>query len=260
MSDNHISLIDLPEVPDSVDTALKNLTDKPTKNIGTTLSDVWYLVFGGISHKADIRRLKYSAELEKYKAELDEAISTIPLEKKIEPSVQITAQALENSKYCVEEPELRSMFSTLIANSMNADYNQKIHPSFAEIIKQMSPLDAKVLRMFKHTNAAGLPLCNFRLVADNGGYYELSEKILLNTTLDNAIPYSQALSSLERLGLLSISSDVYLNNDAYYEKFKEHPLYAIYQKQFPSKRIDINKGKVAPTLLGRSFIEVCVPD
>ena len=47
MSEDKKSLIDL--VPDSIDNAVKNVTDKPTQNIGTTLADIWYLVFGGIS-------------------------------------------------------------------------------------------------------------------------------------------------------------------------------------------------------------------
>ena len=45
---NKFSLIGLPDVPDSVDSAVKNLTDETTKNIGQTFGDLWYLVFGGI--------------------------------------------------------------------------------------------------------------------------------------------------------------------------------------------------------------------
>lgn len=67
MSDKNSPLIDLPELPDSIDNAVKNLTDKPTQGIGQTLSDVWYLVFGGISQAADKRRMKYAHNLELYK-------------------------------------------------------------------------------------------------------------------------------------------------------------------------------------------------
>lgn len=46
MSDKDPSLIKLPELPDSIDNAVKNLTDKPTQGIGQTFSDLWFLVFG----------------------------------------------------------------------------------------------------------------------------------------------------------------------------------------------------------------------
>ena len=36
MSDKNSPLIDLPELPDSIDNAVKNLTDKPTQGIGQT--------------------------------------------------------------------------------------------------------------------------------------------------------------------------------------------------------------------------------
>lgn len=143
MSENKKSLIDL--VPDSVDNAVKNITDKPTQNMGTTFADIWYLVFGGISQAADKRRLKYSYALQEFEMELEEKISKIPADKLIEPDMQIVAPALEASKYCIEKEELRHMFAKLIQNSLDSDFADKVHPSFAHIISSLSPVDAKIL-------------------------------------------------------------------------------------------------------------------
>lgn len=117
MSDKNSSLINLPDLPDSIDNAVKNLTDKPTQGVGQTLADVWYLVFGGITQAADKRRMKYAHDLELYKQELSQKIASIPEENLIEPSIQTTAQALENSKYCIESEELRKLFVNLISKS-----------------------------------------------------------------------------------------------------------------------------------------------
>lgn len=124
MSKDKKSLIDF--VPNSVDNAVKNITDKPTQNIGTTFADIWYLVFGGISHAAEKRKLKYSYALQEFEKELKEKISKIPEDKLIEPDIQIVAPALEASKYCIEKKELRHMFANLIQRSL-------------------SPFDAKIL-------------------------------------------------------------------------------------------------------------------
>ena len=70
MSEKNSFPFDIPELPDSVDNALKNLSDAPTKSIGQTLSDAWFLVFGGISHQANKRRMKYAHDLEIYNYEL----------------------------------------------------------------------------------------------------------------------------------------------------------------------------------------------
>ena len=98
MSDNttnKIGLINLPEMPESADNAIKNLTDAPTQNAGKTFADLWYLVFGGITQAADKKKMSYAVELEKYHQELTNSIESIPESKRTEPSIQVTAQALE---------------------------------------------------------------------------------------------------------------------------------------------------------------------
>lgn len=89
------------ELPPSADTALKNLTDKPTLSMGTTFADLWDLVFGGISYLSEKKKIEYAHKLDLYRKELEDSIKQIPPEKVTEPSIQIAAQALENSKYCV---------------------------------------------------------------------------------------------------------------------------------------------------------------
>lgn len=257
---NKFGIIDLSEVPDSVDNAIKNLTNEPTANMGKTFGDIWFLVFGSISQLADKRRMKYAKELENFNAELSNSISKIPAEKKLEPSIQITAQALENSKYCIEEKELRQMFTALITNSMNIDFKADAHPSFAEMIKQMSPLDAEILKIFKNGPKNGFPLCDYRLELIDGGYVTLADQIFLEGSLLDTSSCSLALTSLERFGLLSIPPGTSLRDDSFYKKFEEHPLYQYFQDCYPENKITINRGKVALTILGHSFVKVCIPD
>lgn len=150
MSEDKKSLIDL--VPDSVDNAVKNITDKPTQNMGTTLADIWYLVFGGISQAAEKRKLKYSYALQKFEKELKEKISKIPEDKLIEPDIQIVAHALETSKYCIEKKELREMFANLISSSMNSEKKELVHPIFTNIIMHLSTSEALFLKDLEHIN------------------------------------------------------------------------------------------------------------
>lgn len=90
MSEDKKSLIDL--VPDSIDNAVKNIKDKPTRNIGTTLADIWYLVFGGISQADDKRKFKYSYALKEFEKELQDKINQIPKNNRIDTDIQIVKQ------------------------------------------------------------------------------------------------------------------------------------------------------------------------
>lgn len=144
-SKNNIGLINA-EMPECVDKAITNLTEQPTKAIGSTVSDIWFLVFGGIGHLAEKRKLRYAVELEKYNKELQATINEIPKERKVEPDIQIVAPALEASKYCVEKEELRKMFVNLIASSMDSDKVTSVHPIFTDIISKLSSTDALLFK------------------------------------------------------------------------------------------------------------------
>lgn len=144
-SKSNIGLINA-EIPECVDNAITNLTDKPSKAIGNTVSDIWFLVFGGIGHLAEKCKLRYTIELEKYNSELQEKINEIPLENRVEADIQIIAPALEASKYCVEKEELRNMFVNLIASSINSDKAFRVHPIYTDIISKLSSMDALLFK------------------------------------------------------------------------------------------------------------------
>ena len=220
MSEDKISLIDL--VPDSVDNAVKNITDKPTQNMGTTLADIWYLVFGGISQAAEKRKLKYSYALQQFENELQEKISKIPKDKRVEPDIQIVAKALEESKYCVEKETFRNMFSTLITSSMNIDFNNKVHPSYIEILKHMSDFDAKLLVMIYQKNTSSFT----NLIENN-----------INDLYNFINHLSSSFRNLENLGLIRSNMDNKIYTDE--NLFDYDPLFEIIRDvlYFDSKHI-----------------------
>lgn len=250
------------ELPPAADTAISNLTNKPTLAIGTTFADLWDLVFGGISYLSEKKKIEYAHKLDLYRRELEDSIKQIPPEKVTEPSIQVTAQALENSKYCIESDELREMFTSLISNSMNTDFSKDVHPSFAEILKQMSPLDAIIIKIFKGSSVNGLPLCQYRLfdILGTQGFQILLDNVFL--AHPNAYPpdNSLSISSLSRLGLLETSYDRCITNEDLYVPFRKHPWYKFLQEKFPDKTVNIQKGVALLTPLGRSFTNVCIPD
>lgn len=139
--------INVSVVPKFAETALENVLDKPSKSIGETFSDIWYLVLGGaLGQMAEKRKMKYAADLEKYKKKIEEEIEKIPDDKKCEPDIQMIGSVLEASKYCVEKEELRNMFAKLIVSSIDIDKQDIVHPIFIDIIRRMDNLDARVLK------------------------------------------------------------------------------------------------------------------
>ncbi len=191
MSEDKKPLIDL--VPDSVDNAVKNITDKPTQNMGTTFADIWYLVFGGISQAAEKRKLKYAYALQEFEKELKDKTSKIPEDKFIEPDTQIVAPALDSARYCIEKEALRELFSNLISSSMNTDTCEQAHPIFADTIKHLSTNDANLLTELFHCN-----------ITHKNGYGKLESSLNYSSMI-------LSLSALENLGLIytGIKDDIF---------------------------------------------------
>lgn len=254
---NNTSLINLPELPDSIDNAVKNLTDKPTLSIGQTISDCWFLVFGGISQLAEKKRAKYTHDLALFKQELETSVSKIPEENRVEPSSQIVLQALEQAKYCVEEPELRKMFVSLLTSSVEP--GSHAHPSFSTIISQMSPTDAKMLEIFKRSPQ--YMICDLRYtISQTNVFQTLESNIFLSGP--NDIPQnikSISISSLIHLGLLEIPFDQTIEPQSSYEVFKSSDAYHAALENYPENELEFEKKLVRLTRLGKSFISCCLP-
>lgn len=260
---NKISLINLPDIPDSVDNAMDNILGRPTQNIGQTLGDIWFLVFGGITQAADKRRLKYSSDLERYQQELSESINKIPIEKQIEPSIQVTAQALENSKYCISSETLRNMFVKLISGTMNKDLEPLVHPSFPEMIKQMDEIDARLLMELKRKSHTQ-PIAEFQEeFTDNNTKIPHFTNAYISDIFNISLPdCSCSLSSLERMGLISISYDSHLANESFYEAFYQTSIFQNISKEISNykrnSQIKLQKGVISVTPLGERFMLLCV--
>ncbi len=94
MSEDKKSLINL--IPEALDNAAKNQTNQPTQNIKTTLADIWYLVFGGISQVAEKRKIKYHYALQEFEKELQQKLYEIPNDQITQPDIQIAKQILSD--------------------------------------------------------------------------------------------------------------------------------------------------------------------
>lgn len=254
MADDKKSLINL--VPESIDNAAKNITDAPTKNMGQTMADLWFLIFGGITQAADKRRAKYNVELNKFKEELAASIEKIPEKNRKEPSSQVVLSALDEAKFCVEEEELRKLFVSLLTSA--SDSTQNAHPSYANIIRQMSPDDAIFLSVFK--NQTSLPLCNLRQKLSGISGVTIVEYLCLGAP-DNFSEEQTRLciSSLIRLGICTIPAGSHLSDNSLYEPFKENEWYKALVKFHGADKIEIEKRYLQLTPFGKSFITSCLP-
>ena len=191
-----------------------------------SLTQIWTLTLGRFSDDAYQKyKIKQAANLEKYANEVKSGIEKIPEENIQEPKMSVVGPALEASKFYIEEDEIRGMFAKLIASSMDKTQSINIHPSFVEIIKVLSPLDAQNLYSLYHGRDE--TISKIRVTnKENGNYTDHFNHIFLGNPEcqdNNLIEFS--IDNLIRLKLVDVSYSKYKSDDSLYDKHRENELF-----------------------------------
>lgn len=197
-----------------------------------------------------------------------------PAECLVEPRMQVVGPAIENVKYCMDEPQISEMFQNLLANAADERYQSKVHPSFPAMIAHMSPLDAENLGLFRQVDQ--YPIVEFRYILFDDTFRTTQSNVFAAnpkmTTYAESLLQSASLSSLARQGLIDISYTTYIPEESLYRVFDEFELIQEMKKQIHPEpeggyrhpeddkkivRVSAEKGRVRLTPLGESFLRVC---
>lgn len=250
--------VDLPDV-------VNKTLEKPAETLGDKISDLLEIIFGGITYTKEKLAYKRAVNLEQFKKRLSEKVGNIPQEDRIEPSESIVGPALEAAKYRIDTEELRELFANLIASSLDAKKASSVHPAFSEIIKNLSPQDAKAIGKLAYLrdshiipvisideNVMSIPnnLNHYCMLADEFGFAE-----------SNTI-----ISSLLRCGLIELN--YVFSKDTNFQGFTFDDMETKFATLRGIKRVGRNVGNpltykygvVCLTALGYEFAKVCVPE
>lgn len=206
--------------------------------------------------------LFYDAQLKKFEEQLNDGFSKIPDDYFQEPKASCVTKISDTFRHVFDEAELRDMFLKLIFSSYDSRKSPKIHPSFFEIIKQLSPLDAQNLTLFK--SSPELPIAQYEAKYKSGGKKDIKPLVFLSNPINQDIE-TQAVSmiTLNRLGLLDISYTNHFVSDKAYELFDNDPtfisLVEFYSNLPEYERAVYSKGQASITALGEAFITICLP-
>lgn len=94
------------------------------------------------------------------KSALAERLQHVPAEHITTPSPQVIGPAVESLRFVAENTTLRNMYASLIATSMDSRIARSAHPAFVEILKQITPHEAKILGLAVDGN---IPVIEARL-------------------------------------------------------------------------------------------------
>lgn len=231
-----------------------------------------------------LKMLGYKADqlLEDFEEKLNKKGETIPKENLQAPDPMIAGPVIQSLGYTMHEENLRNMFTNLLVTGMNSALSNDAHPAFVEVIKQLSPDEAKVViylsEMFQEksndSSSIGryrakdvpniLPIVNFSIKLAAGGTSIIKRNVCLITEKAQcrfADEEERYIDNLSRLGILRIRFDTWFTNaDAYQEMERNlDGLRSVFHAE-DGRTLTVNKGILEITGFGRTFFAACVVD
>lgn len=193
-------------------------------------------------------------------------LENVSEEKIITPDPSIVGPALESLRYNGNNENIKELYANLIANAMDVDTVKKAHPSFVEIIKNLTSDEALILKFFRP--GVYQPIVDIKL-ADNetGGEFNFEENVseigrMAGCKHLDLVP--SYIDNLCRLGLLIIPPGRQLIKDDAYDSIIKTPVVELIQKALEDrsagKSLNFNKKYIELTSLGCQFQSACVED
>lgn len=210
----------------------------------------------------DIWISKRENNIDKTKKLLEHELENQNPEKIVSPDPYVAVPAIQAISYSIDSDELRSMYAKLLSKSMHVDYQQQVHPSFVDIIKNMSPLDCLVFKTIMEDETKNVfPFYEVQEHNQNSFTVRLSILTYLDISRPSQIEIS--ITNLIRLGLFSIPEGQYITNKYEYEKINLSKHFAIIKDEIdkysaPNSTVKYGKKMLRLTRFARSFYEICV--
>jgi hypothetical protein len=195
-------------------------------------------------------------------------LKDVPPEDIITPKPNVAGPAIEALRYTGHEEVLSDLYANLLASSMDRKTASGAHPAFVEIIKQLTPDEAKLVKLFTADRAYALLSLrsNYRVEDEmhRGGNEVLVNFSLLGVEAGVEFPQLTPayLDNLCRLGLAEIPGMGYeYTAKGVYEPLENHPEVLSTKQQIeldPARVCEMMRGGLRVTTLGKQFAQVCV--
>jgi len=215
-------------------------------------------LFSPLARMFRIRQDYFEADFAK---DFAEKVADVPEENLQAPKPSIAAPAMEGLGYALEEPELKNMYLELLARAADDRQASSAHPSFAEVIRQLTAEEALLLRTFEMTRGKLHPMVRLKIQVPN----ELGSKTIMSNVVryDDPITGSPAyndqlpmyLDNWQRLGLVQHDYATKITAPGEYDWVEERPEKAAVTKVAESNGSSavIEEGVFAVTSFGAQF-------
>lgn len=208
----------------------------------------------------------YEKIKDRFFPKIEERLKNVPPENIVTPNISVAGPIMEALRYTGSEEALSDLYANLLAASMDKTTATTAHPAFTEIIKQLTPDEARLIALFP--SEPYMPLIDIRRGTKVGGSVESFVTAYANHSelgdmakcehLDLVPAY---LDNLVRLGLAEITEGRYYTAPGVYDSLENSQTAKAFKEAIeknPQYVCEFNRKFVGITTLGKQFARVCV--
>ena len=262
------------KIPDeTIDKAYDDLLHPATSETGKLLGRVARALNAAFA-PLDQWILQKEFNVAQTKKTLENKLAYADPEKIVPPDPYVAVPALQYISYSISNKELHNLYANLLSKAMYADTKGNVHPSFVEIIKQLSPADALVLKEFTRSKEP-IAAAMMSIALKTKGIHlvdqprqvcyslELVSDIHIDTLSEKQVRVS--IDNLKRLGLITLS-DFSLSDSNKYDFVKNTSLYSRFQQELEklnqadnvAEKISVDQKTLSLTSIGKLFCDICI--
>ena len=191
--------------------------------------------------------------------DLSEKLIDVPEEDLVAPKPTVAVPLVQALAYSHDEADLKEMYLNLLAAASTSDRAASVHPSFVEVVKQLSAEECRVLNAILARRR--IPVIRIKQVLENRKSFRILVRHVLPIYSAAGDPVHQPrlsswLGNWERLGLLECTFDQVLSFEGAYDWIEQRPELSRARSTImtePGTSIDVESGGVAVTARGEEF-------
>lgn len=185
----------------------------------------------------------------------------------ISPDIYIAVPLIEQYSYCTDKEELKNLYANLLASSMNKEMRNSVHPGFVDIIKQLSPDEAKIMKELDNVKREAILDVNaVNEKKESIATYKNYSLIAYRSKCDCPENTCSYIDNLTRLGLIINEMGIkYLTDESHYKRIEDLKQVKDLEDQIRKRNDEYNvahvdKGYIELTNFGQLFCKICIND
>jgi hypothetical protein len=204
-------------------------------------------------------KIALEENLEKYRIKMKDSQE----EEVCEVAPEVGVPIAEKLSYVTNE-ELSEMYTELLANASQSQKANVAHPSFVNVISNISPDEAILMKSIR--SMPGIPFIEVRLKFKNRNEWNTLNSMIAGLSCLSKLRYPNNVhayvSNLEGLGIFQVRQDIYMAGKNIYEPLEENAkaTYSAAEKSAEDQTLTFQRGKIEITPFARLLMKACFPN